>query len=169
MDSNILRIEKLEAEIASLPAGYISRKTIRGKVKQYYQWTEAGKKRSKYLDDATAEELRVKIERRRELQKELHALRASVPVGVSRRNKESKRAIGASVPVSVSRRNKESKRAIRASGPVSASRRNKESERLSRSSQSGDEAGNSNRNAYSILEYSEPPVTRVAEGDTVYY
>ena len=69
------RIEKLEEEIAQLPAGYISRKMIYGKVKQYYQWTEDGRKRSKYLNDAAAEDMRGKIERRRELQKELKELK----------------------------------------------------------------------------------------------
>lgn len=42
------QIEALEMEIAALPAGYISRKTINGKVKLYHQWTENGKKKSKY-------------------------------------------------------------------------------------------------------------------------
>ena len=69
------RMEKLEEEIALLPTGYISRKTIYGKVKQYYQWTEDGRKKSRYLNDAAAEEMRVKIERRRELQKEWKELK----------------------------------------------------------------------------------------------
>ena len=69
------RIEELEAEIAQLPAGYISRKTIYGKVKQYYQWTEDGRKKSRYLNDVVAEEMQGKIERRRMLQKELKELK----------------------------------------------------------------------------------------------
>ena len=48
------RIEALEAEISALPIGYISRKTINGKIKQYHQWTENGKKKSKYVDDESA-------------------------------------------------------------------------------------------------------------------
>ena len=48
MNKNKDQIEALEAEIAALPIGYISRKTINGKVKQYHQWTENGKKKSKY-------------------------------------------------------------------------------------------------------------------------
>ena len=51
------RIRKLELEIAALPAGYISKKNIRGKIQQYYQWTENGKKKSKYVDDVTAAKL----------------------------------------------------------------------------------------------------------------
>ena len=54
-----------------MPIGYISRKNIRGKVKLYHQWTENGKKKSKYLDDGTAAELSTLIEKRRSLEKEL--------------------------------------------------------------------------------------------------
>ena len=72
-------IELLEEEIAALPAGYISRKTINGKVRQYYQWTENKKKRSKYLDDITAEEYSRQIERRRALQQKLKILKAQLP------------------------------------------------------------------------------------------
>lgn len=35
----------------------------------YLQWTKNGKKKSKYVDDAVVDDLRAKIERRRELQK----------------------------------------------------------------------------------------------------
>ena len=71
MDNKELENEllKIRREISELPIGYISKKTINGKTKQYLQWTENGKKKSKYVDDALAEELSVKIERRRELQK----------------------------------------------------------------------------------------------------
>ena len=65
------KIRELEAEIADLPSGYISRKNIRGKIQHYYQWTEAGKKRSKYVDDSYAEELTAAIEKRRALQNKL--------------------------------------------------------------------------------------------------
>lgn len=73
------QIEALEAEIAALPIGYISRKTINGKVKLYHQWTENGKKKSKYLDDETAEQMQALIKKRRELQKQLRAARALLP------------------------------------------------------------------------------------------
>ena len=76
------RIEALEAEISALPIGYISRKTINGKIKQYHQWTENGKKKSKYVDDASAEQLRTLIEKRRELQKQLRMIRALSVSGV---------------------------------------------------------------------------------------
>lgn len=79
MDDRQTRIEMLEQEIAALPIGYISRKNIRGKVKLYHQWTENGKKKSKYLDDDTAAELSALIEKRRDLEKELRELRKQLP------------------------------------------------------------------------------------------
>lgn len=60
---------KIRYEISKLPIGYISKKTINGKARQYLQWSENGKKKSKYIGDELAEELRIKIERRRELKK----------------------------------------------------------------------------------------------------
>ena len=79
MDDRQTRIEMLEQEIAALPIGYISRKNIRGKVKLYHQWTENGKKKSKYLDDDTAAELSALIEKRRSLEIELRELRKQLP------------------------------------------------------------------------------------------
>lgn len=79
MDKTKDQIEALEAEIAALPVGYISRKTINGKVKLYHQWTEGGKKKSKYLDDKTAEQMQALIEKRRELQQQLRTARALLP------------------------------------------------------------------------------------------
>ena len=73
------QIEALEAEIAALPIGYISRKTINGKVKLYHQWTENGKKKSKYLDDKTAVQMQALIDKRRELQQQLRTARALLP------------------------------------------------------------------------------------------
>jgi len=72
-------IEALEAEIAALPIGYISRKTINGKIRFYHQWTENGKKKSKYLDDETAATLSKLIEKRRELEQQLKTARALAP------------------------------------------------------------------------------------------
>lgn len=73
------QIEALEMEIAALPVGYISRKTINGKVKLYHQWTENGKKKSKYLDDQTAEQLQSLIDKRRELQQQLKTAKVLLP------------------------------------------------------------------------------------------
>ena len=79
MDDRQTRIAMLEQEIAALPIGYISRKNIRGKVKLYHQWTENGKKKSKYLNDDTAAELSALIEKRRSLEIELRELRKQLP------------------------------------------------------------------------------------------
>ena len=65
MDNTKATIERLEAEIAELPKGYISRKNINGKIRQYHQWTEEGKKKSKYLDDDTAIVMAGKIAERK--------------------------------------------------------------------------------------------------------
>ena len=79
------QIETLEMEIAALPVGYISRKTINGKVRLYHQWTENGKKKSKYLDDRTAEQLQRLIDKRRELQQQLKTAKALLPKGTPAR------------------------------------------------------------------------------------
>ena len=79
MATAIQKADELKARIAELPSGYISRKTIHGKVRLYYQWTEDGKKRSKYLSDEAAAETAELIEERRALQEQLKALRTSEP------------------------------------------------------------------------------------------
>ena len=79
MESLQDKIARLEKEIAELPAGYISRKTIKGTVRQYLQWTESGNKKSKYLDDETAVLVAGSIARRRELQQELKQAKALLP------------------------------------------------------------------------------------------
>lgn len=79
------QIEALDAEIAALPAGYISRKNINGKTRLYYQWTENGKKHSKYLDNETAGKMETLIEKRRELQQQLRTARALRPKGIPAR------------------------------------------------------------------------------------
>ena len=73
------KIARLESEIEQLPVGYISRKTINGTVRQYHQWTENGKKKSKYLDDETAAFMAERIAARRGLQQELRTAKALLP------------------------------------------------------------------------------------------
>lgn len=79
MDGINDKILILEAEIAELPIGYISKKNINGAIKQYHQWTEDGKKKSKYIDDETAAVLAEKIDIRRKLQQELRTAKALLP------------------------------------------------------------------------------------------
>lgn len=78
--SDILRqIESLEKEIADLPIGYISKKTINGKTRYYRQWTENGKVKSKYIKDEEYDEISGAIARRKELQKQLKELKKQQP------------------------------------------------------------------------------------------
>lgn len=79
MDDLNAKAQKLEREISALPKGYISRKNIYGKTKLYHQWTEDGKKKSKYLDDTAAAEMTVLIDRRRILEKELREIKKTLP------------------------------------------------------------------------------------------
>ena len=72
-------IQELEKKIAELPVGYISKKTINGKIQYYHQWTEGGKKRSQYLRDGEMETLREQIEQRKSLQAQLKELRTGMP------------------------------------------------------------------------------------------
>ena len=58
------RIAELTAQIAELPKGYISQKTIGGKMYFYHQWSEQGQKQSKYLHDSEIEPLTKQIELR---------------------------------------------------------------------------------------------------------
>ena len=79
MDAIEDKIYKLEEEIGKLPIGYISRKNIKGTIRQYQQWMDNGKKKSKYLDDKTAIIVAKQIEKRKELEQELKTLKAMVP------------------------------------------------------------------------------------------
>lgn len=68
------RIKVLQEEISQLPKGYISQKNIQGKTRYYLQWSENGKKKSKYIKDGELEHLREQIEHRKALQEELKEL-----------------------------------------------------------------------------------------------
>lgn len=71
-------LNNIKKQIDSLPDGYISKKTINGKLYYYHQWTENGKKKSKYLRKDEAELLNEQIVLRRELQKKLNNLEGKV-------------------------------------------------------------------------------------------
>lgn len=61
-------LEEFQAEIDTLPIGYISRKKISGKEYFYRQWAENGKTRSQYIKKKDLEQVRSQIARRKELQ-----------------------------------------------------------------------------------------------------
>ena len=81
-------LNTLEKELSSLPIGYISKKTIRGKKKCYHQWMENGKKKSKYVDDATADMLQKQFSRRKELQNQIKQIKATVKVDNSSKSRK---------------------------------------------------------------------------------
>lgn len=70
-------IAALTKEIGKLPKGYISKKTIAGKVYYYHQWSEKGVKQSKYLRDDELEPLARQLEARKKLQEQLRRLKAT--------------------------------------------------------------------------------------------
>lgn len=80
------RISDLKRQIAELPAGSISRKTINGKVYFYHQWQEDGKTQGYSVSEEEAAEIKIQIEKRRALQKELRALEKKSNVTPSARS-----------------------------------------------------------------------------------
>ena len=62
------RQQRLLQELESLPRGYISRKTIRGREVFYHQWRENGRVRSKYLKREEVDGFRERIRRRHAIQ-----------------------------------------------------------------------------------------------------
>lgn len=61
-------LEQIQAELATLPIGYISRKKISGKDYFYRQWSEDGKTKSQYIKKKDLDTVRSQIARRKELQ-----------------------------------------------------------------------------------------------------
>lgn len=83
------RIHELYEQISSLPCGYVSRKTIKGKVRHYRQWRGAdGKVKSVYIKDSDYEAIVAGIERRRQLEEELAELEAYVQQGLRTKTPE---------------------------------------------------------------------------------
>ena len=83
-EKDLSRITELTERIEALPRGYVSKKTISGKTYWYHQWSQNGRKQSRYLHDGEIEPLVKLIEQRKALQAELRELRSSAdgaPVG----------------------------------------------------------------------------------------
>ena len=79
MDDILNRIAELEALIAALPVGSITKKTVRGKVYYYHRWTEDKKRREKYIPEEEVPALRAQIEERKALEAELKVLKKQPP------------------------------------------------------------------------------------------
>lgn len=73
------RIAGLEQEIAQLPKGSISKKTIGGRDYYYHRITIDGKRKEEYIPADEVEALRNKIEQRKTLEAELKQLKKIVP------------------------------------------------------------------------------------------
>ena len=63
-------LEEIRARLEKLPIGYISKKTINGKIRYYHQWKENGKLKSKYLKKGEEIALQEQINERKALQAE---------------------------------------------------------------------------------------------------
>lgn len=71
-------IEELQRQIAMLPAGSITKKTINGKEYFYHRWTENKKRHEKYIPTEELESFRTQIEQRKVLESELKELNKSI-------------------------------------------------------------------------------------------
>ena len=72
-------MERIKKRISELPVGYISKKTIKGKIQYYLQWHEDKKLKSKYISKDKVEELSSQIEERKQLQQRLKELQKQFP------------------------------------------------------------------------------------------
>ena len=81
-------INKLEEQIAKLPIGYITEKVINEKKYYSQQWKENGKSKRRYISEEEANTLKPQIEERKKLQKELKALKKTLPDPVSEETEE---------------------------------------------------------------------------------
>ena len=81
-------IKELEEQIAKLPIGYITEKVINDKKYYCQQWKENGKSKSHYISEEEANTLKPRIEERKKLQKELKALKKTLPNPVSEETEE---------------------------------------------------------------------------------
>ena len=64
------RMKELEQQIAELPVGSITRKTVNGKIYFYQRWSENGKRREKYIPLDEVDAFREQIEHRKTLERE---------------------------------------------------------------------------------------------------
>ncbi|HAR79993.1 MAG TPA: ATPase [Succinivibrionaceae bacterium] len=82
------RIAEIEREIAVLPAGCITKKTIKGKEYYYHRLSRDGKRIENYVSINDVSALKANIEKRRKLETELKQLKLSVPKEESQKSAE---------------------------------------------------------------------------------
>lgn len=78
-DNILTRIAELEHQIAELPAGSVTKKTVNGKEYYYHRWSEEKKRREKYIPAEELDLFRKQIERRKALEKELKVMKKHLP------------------------------------------------------------------------------------------
>ena len=78
-DKILTHIAELEHQIAELPAGSVTKKTVNGKEYYYHRWTEEKKRREKYIPAEELDWFRKQIEQRKALEKELKTLKKQLP------------------------------------------------------------------------------------------
>ena len=77
-------INELKEQIANRPIGYVIEKIINEKKYYYQQWKENGKTKNRCISEEEAKILKPQIEKRKQLQKELKALKKTMPTRVSK-------------------------------------------------------------------------------------
>ena len=81
-DKILTRIAELEHQIAELPAGSVTKKTVNGKEYYYHRWTEEKKRREKYIPAEELDSFQQQIEHRKTLEKELKTSKKQLPKAV---------------------------------------------------------------------------------------
>lgn len=74
-----IRISDLQRQIAELPVGSVTKKSINGKEYFYHRWSEGGKRKEKYIPLEEVNFFQEQIQRRKELEAELKKLRKQSP------------------------------------------------------------------------------------------
>ena len=73
------RVAEMEQQISNLPIGSITKKNVNGKEYFYHRWTENKKRLEKYIPADELDSIRVQISKRKELERELRALKERLP------------------------------------------------------------------------------------------
>lgn len=79
-------LSQLVKEKDTLPKGYISEKIINGKKRYYLQWSENGKKKSKYVNESDVDKIRAKISERKRIEEKEKLLKQSLPAIAVKQN-----------------------------------------------------------------------------------
>mgnify|MGYP007114425840 FL=1 len=78
-DEILLKIAELEDQIANLPIGSLSTKTVNGNLYYYHRWYENRKRKEQYILADEVPALQEQIEQRKALEAELKMLRKKAP------------------------------------------------------------------------------------------